>query len=189
MADQPIDALRRLFRPFYNRIVAGIARGIVHAVNNATKVQNLQTEALRDEVRDGVENFQPYGFESVPLAGAEVLLVHVGNSRDHPIAAQVTDGRYRPTDGVAGMVGIYDDQGQTVRIFRDRIEISTPNKVVLTAPTIEVVGDLSVDGEITATGDVADATGTLADLRTAYNSHTHISASPGAPTGPPTPTV
>lgn len=176
MADE-LSAIRRLLRPLHNRIASGIARAFVHLVENSPKLQTLQLEILKGEIRDPVEHFQPYGFEAVPLAGSEALVVFVANSRDHPIAVAVSDRRSRPTDGVAGMVGIYDDQGQTVRIYRDRIELESSTKIVVNSPLLECSGD------ITAGGDVSDSTGkTLDGLRVAYDLHTHVSASPGAPT-------
>jgi phage gp45-like len=175
MADE-LSALRRLLRPLHNRIASGIARAFVHLVDNSPRLQALQLEILKGEIRDPVEHFQPYGFEAVPLAGSEALVVFVSNSRDHPIAVAVSDRRYRPLDGAPGMVGIYDDQGQTVRIYRDRIELESSTKIVLNAPLVETTGDLVV------AGDVSDSVGTLAALRVAYDAHTHVSASPGAPT-------
>jgi len=185
----PQNVIRRLLQPILDRIAAGIARGYVHLVRNSEGLQTLQLELLRAELRDGVEHFQPYGFEAVPLEGAEALVLHVGNSRDHPIAAVVTDRRHRPTDGTAGMVGLYDDQGQVVRIYRDRIELASSTRVQVVAPTIDLDGDVEVAGNVTATGEIDDTAGTLAALRTAYNAHTHVSAGPGNPTSGPTPTA
>ena len=46
-----------------------------------------------------------------------------------------------------------------------------------------IKGDLRVEGDINATGDVADKTGTLQAVRDTYNGHEHPNGNNGSPTG------
>lgn len=63
------------------------------------------------------------------------------------------------------------------------IEIAADGKIKLVSPSsIEIDGNLNVDGNIVATGEV---TGGLVPIN--LTTHTHTSASPGNPTGPPLP--
>ena len=48
-----------------------LARGTVVLANSATKLQSLQMRLTAGEVNDDMEHFEPYGFTSNPLAGAE----------------------------------------------------------------------------------------------------------------------
>lgn len=49
--------------------------------------------------------------------------------------------------------------------------------------------DVSASGDVLASGDVSDGSGSIAGVRSTFNSHTHISTIPGSPTAPPIPTM
>ena len=69
--------------------------------------------------------------------------------------------------------------------------IGTSSFLVSSDGTMTATGDLEVTGALSSLTSVADNIGTLAALRTAFNSHTHQYApGPGSPTptGPPVPT-
>lgn len=108
-----------------DRILAMLVRGVIKRVTDSAKAQALQVALLEGEVADPVERFQGYGFTSVPLPGAEVLVINLGGNPDHPIAVQTEDRRYRPTAWESGEVGLYDDQGQWVRLGRGGILVLT----------------------------------------------------------------
>lgn len=180
-----LAGIRRLLKPIEDRISSGIARGVVKLIDNDRLLQELQITILPGEVRSRVEHFQPYGFEAVPFPESEHLVVFLGNRRDSPAVVSVVDRRHRPTDGLPGMAGLYDDLGQRVRLYRDRVEIESGTKIVLNAPLVEVSGDLTVAGNITSSGgEVQDSTGkTLDGLRVAYDSHVHLAGVPPGTTG------
>jgi hypothetical protein len=54
-----------------DRVANTIVRGVVQLADDGKKLQLLQLGALAGETIDNAEHFQPYGFSSVPLAGAE----------------------------------------------------------------------------------------------------------------------
>lgn len=141
-------ALNRMMAPMADRIKLMVGRAVIAAVDDGAKAQALQIELLADEVQDGVERFQDYGFTSVPHAGAEALVVFVGGTRSHGVAVAIEDRRYRLTGLEGGEVALYDDQGQVIRIGRDGITIDSPFKVTVTAPQVIVESDaISLGGE------------------------------------------
>jgi phage baseplate assembly protein V len=107
--------------------------------------------------------------------------------------------------------------GEIVVLAAAKVSVTAPNveiiasaKVTLTSPSVEASGNLVVLGNISgvnvtasgavtavsvvASGAVAAATVTaggvgISDIKSAYNSHTHTSAAPGAPTGAPLPVI
>lgn len=106
-------------------------RGKVSAT--ATLLTNravLQLRGLAKEVRNGIELLQPYGMSSRPLAGGDVLLIQIGGSRDHCVAVHADDPSLRIADLQPGEFGFRDQNGQQVVFRVDRIEVTTPLKLV-----------------------------------------------------------
>jgi phage baseplate assembly protein V len=124
------------------RIANLVSRAIVKRVDDGKKVQALQLGLLHDETRDNVERFQNYGFTSVPLAGAEAVVLFVGGYRDHGLTVMVDDRRYRLTGLAAGEVAIYTDEGDRVVLQRGgTITVTASTKVVVDAPLVELSGN------------------------------------------------
>jgi phage baseplate assembly protein V len=125
------------------------------------------------------EIFQHYGFTSMPLAGAEGILLNEGN---HVVLIASDDRRYRlAVQG--GEVAIYTAEGDYVKLGHDRkitvvggasVQIQTPSLTITgmnggqAAVTINgnveitgnpsVTGNLAVNGNITATGSITPNT-------------------------------
>ncbi|MBC7213051.1 MAG: phage baseplate assembly protein, partial [Pseudomonas sp.] len=72
-----------------------LARGVVALVDAGRKLQGLQMRLTADEVKDGMEHFEPYGFTSNPLPGAEALAAFLGGDRSHGVVVCVADRRFR----------------------------------------------------------------------------------------------
>ncbi len=165
--------MRHILIDLGNRLRAVIARGILNLVDDGDGVQIVQASVLAGEVRSGLEHLQPYGFKSVPLAGAEVLLVFPNGSRDHGYAVVVADRRHRPTGWTAGEVGMFTDEaGNSVRFKRGgELEIVASTKLTLSAPTIEINGTtvVAIDGTALVTID-----GTIVNLQAKGNYENHI---------------
>lgn len=111
--------LRQLLRPLVTRIANIGARAVVQLVNDATKLQLLQVGVLADEDVDDAEHHQPYGFSSIPLAGAEAVLLFPNGDRSHPLAVVVSDRRHRPTGGEPGQVDLYNNTGARITMTKD----------------------------------------------------------------------
>lgn len=163
-----------LMRQATAKIALMVGRAVLRLADDTSELQRIQLEALPGEVRDQVERLQQYGFTSVPLNGADVIILAIGGRRQHPIAIAVDDRRNRKRNMVSGEVAIYTDEGDYVHLKRGRIvEINTATLVVKAStkvrfetPLIETTGSINVinsggvtnavtiTGSLTATVDV-----------------------------------
>lgn len=134
-----MNPVAQMMKPLTDRVRLMVGRAIVSAVNDAAKIQSLQVELLADEVQDKVEHFQHYGFTSHPFAEAEAILVFPGGLRSHGICIAMEDRRYR-IGLLEGEVALYDDLGQVVHLKRDGILLSSPLKVTIDAPQVDLGG-------------------------------------------------
>lgn len=133
-----IDTVNRMLAPLSNRVRLMVARGVLRAVADSPKLQELQAELLAGELRDKLERFQNYGITSHPFPGAETVVVFPGGNRDHGLVIAVDDRRYRLTSLEPGEVALYDDQGQTIIIKRDGITVHTDKLFRVEADVIEL---------------------------------------------------
>ena len=104
----------QMVAPVARRVANLVGRGVITATDDSTKIQLSQVSLLDGEVRDEIENFQAYGFTSNPRDGAEAVVVFVGGRRDHGLAIQVADRRYRIRNLESGEVAIYNDTGAKI---------------------------------------------------------------------------
>lgn len=171
-----LAALERAVAPLHRRIMLAIGRALLRGADDAGGAQLLQVTLLAGETRGGVERFQDYGFSSVPIAGAEAIVVSVGGNRDNPVAVVVADRRSRPTGLAAGEVCIHSHlAGQRITLKADgSILVESPTKLRIETPIVEIEGEVTVTGDVVAGG---------ISLRT----HTHPGVEPGGgSTGAPT---
>ena len=119
----------------------------------------LQVSGLSDEILDGVRLMQQVGFASdtqvvmLPIGGRATNMVIIA-SGDAPVAVKAGEGE----------TVIYDQFGHEIRLGKDGIKM---------------IGNVDIDGNVTATGQVSDIQGSLAEMRQIYNTHAH--PSDGAP--------
>src|SRR5438128_1556939 len=111
-----VKELNHLLNPIRRRLDNLVARAVVMVVNDAKKLQLLQLSVLDSETRDLCERFQDYGFTSVPLAGAEAIVLFVGGLRDHPLVLAVDDRAKRKTGLQPGEAAMYNHQGAYVLV-------------------------------------------------------------------------
>lgn len=121
------DTLRQvsmLLQPLAMRQRNMIARAQLLLVDDGKKLQSLQV-AVPETVPDG-EHYQPYGFSSVPLAGAEGVALFPSGDRGHPLVIAMSDRRYRPTGGEPGEVTVYNNTGASMTLTKDGDIIGRP---------------------------------------------------------------
>lgn len=160
-------------RDVSNRVMMMFSRGVLRGVDDSKGRQQVQVELLKNELRDGVEHMQNYGFTSHPTGG-DVAFASVGGNREQGIVLVVDDRRYRiPLK--AGEVAIYDDLGNKVELLRDMLKVTAMAKVVIEAPNIQIIGSLDVQGNITSTGTITN-NGKRVD-----STHTHSNSGSGVP--------
>lgn len=163
----------KLMAPLRRSLGNLIARGVVTAVNSATKMQTLQIRLMADESKSDVEHFEPYGFTSNPRLGAEKVTLFPDGDRSHGLVIVVADRRFRLQGLASGEMAIHDDQGQKVHLTRNGIVIDGAGKLIrfTNAPKVRMEMDLECTGDIK---DRCDSTGkTMAGMRSTYNGHNH----------------
>lgn len=148
-----MNELARALGPLARRLGNMLARGSVAAANAATKMQSLQVRLLAGEVKDDVEHFEPFGFTSCPLPGAEAFAAFFDGDRSHGVVLVVADRRYRLTALAAGEMAIHDDQGQKVHITRTGIVIHSAQKVRVEAADIELHASHSYSWDVGGFGE------------------------------------
>jgi len=114
-----LDQIRHIIKPLQTRVANSIARAVIQNVSDSTKMQMLQLGVLEGETVDDCERFQEYGFNSVPLTGAEAVVIFPNGDRGHPLVVAVDDRRYRPTDLESGQSALYDTTGTRVLMADD----------------------------------------------------------------------
>lgn len=146
-----------------------LIRGVVDRVTDSSTFQGVvaKLRALDDPEDgpdgNGVEHWLPYGFTAVAKAGAEALVGYLGGDSDKAVVISVGDRRYRLTGLAEGEVALYDDQGQKVVLYRDRIEVES-DKIVMNSSDVNLGGTggagVARNGDsITGTTDIAVVTG------------------------------
>lgn len=180
-----LDLIEKLTADAKGRVRLMVGRCILRAINDSGSVQVVQAQLLADEVQDDVERIQQYGYTSVPLSGAEGVVVFVGGNRDHGIVIATEDRRYRLKGLAGGEVAIYDDQGQAVHLTRSGIVVKGAGKpvTITDTPKVRMECDLDVVGEVR---DRCDAAGkSMAQMRASHIAHTHKTNAVGAQTDTP----
>ncbi|MCD9569414.1 MULTISPECIES: phage baseplate assembly protein V [Pseudomonas] len=137
-----------------------LARGTVVLAHSANKLQSLQMRLTAGEVNDDMEHFEPYGFTSNPLAGAEGIATFLGGDRSHGVVLVVADRRYRLKALAAGEVAIYTDEGDKIHFKRGRVididtatlNIRASSGVTIDSPTLSMSGKIVSQGDQVAAG-------------------------------------
>lgn len=169
------------------RLALLLARGVVQKTGAAAPGgwPTLQAELLPGEIAK-LQHWQPYGFSSrVPPGGGELLAGFIGGDRSHGFAICVGDRRFQ-VDLAEGEAAISDDLGQVVHLTRAGIVIDagalpvtvkSTTSIEIEAPLAHFTGDVLVDGNVTAVGEVSDsgpATALdMAAMRAVFNTHQH----------------
>ncbi|MBA1231147.1 phage baseplate assembly protein [Pseudomonas viridiflava] len=132
-----------------------LVRGTVVLARASSKMQALQMRLTAGEVKDDMEHFEPYGFTSNPLAGAEGIAAFIGGDRSHGLLLVVADRRYRLQGLESGEVAIYTDEGDKVHFKRGKvidIQTNTLNIKAATAVNFDTP-QITQTGKIVSQGD------------------------------------
>lgn len=137
--------IRKFLAPLERRILASVRIGVAKLIFDDEGLQQLQTTALKADVKGRINRYQNYGLTSVPLPGAQPLLLAVGGAGNHTVAVAIDDARYRPQSLQPGEVCLYTDEGDRVLFRRGRIiEVVAGDAVTVTAPEIRVYASVKV---------------------------------------------
>lgn len=189
------DRFRQLLAPLARRIRLSVGLALVDLVDDTRRLQKLQCRSLGGGVPADLNRYQNYGFTSVPLPGAQAVLVAVGGNASHLVALAVDDARYRMKDLLPGESALHNHLGDFIVIRNGRIveinagaalQVTAPEatfncetKVTLNTPLLEVSGDISAGGSVSAAAavsagtTVSDASGSMQEMRGVHNDHGH----------------
>ncbi len=184
--------LRRVLDPIRNKIRLLITRAALTRIVDTAGIQVIQVKGLPGETLDGIERFQNYGFTSVPLPGAESIIVFVGGSRSHGVAVANDDRRHRKKNLQPGESAQYSDEGDFIHLKRGKIiAVTSGGQIKVTAPKVNLVGvvevtldgaviKLDATGAITIDGGTVILTGTTTIEGRVFLAHTHSGVETGA---------
>lgn len=160
-----------------------LVRGVVSLVNAAGKMQGMQVKLLAGEVKDGMEHFEPYGFTSNPLAGAEALAAFFGGDRSHGVIICAGDRRFRLQNTAPGEVALYTDEGDKLHFKRGRvIEIETLTLKVKAETAVEFdTPEIRTTGKIVSQGD--QVAGGISQMQHVHNGVQSGNGSTNKPVG------
>lgn len=196
--DSFMESLRNLMRD-------GVARAVLNVVDDEGNMQRVQISLLEDEVIDGVERFQNYGFTSVPDGGSEATVVFVGADRSHPVVVVADDRRVRKKGLKPGEVAVYHKNGDFIHLKNENeIEVKTKtfnvncttatlsasSEIMLDTPLAtltgrqQTTGEKSGGGASTFVGGLENAGGEIISNGISLEHHTHPGDS-GGTTGEP----
>lgn len=193
-----------------NKISGLFLRGVVdktYVEEDGTVTHDIS--GLEGEEIPTVELFQQYGFASVPKRDCEVVLLSPDSDRDNSVIVATEDSRFRIKEMEDGEVAIYTDEGDKIRLKRDRtifvetqnLEASVTQEINVTCPDVQILGNVKITGNLTVTGTItgasvsdsagsmADIRGSVADLGGSYDIHIHggVTTGPGVTSGPQAP--
>lgn len=114
--------MARDIKELENQLANIASRSVVQLVNDGKKLQLLQLGVLDEVDSDDAEHHQPYGFSSVPLNGAEAVVIYPNGDSAHPLVVTVSDRRHRPTGGEPGEVTMYSHTGAKA-VFKENGDI------------------------------------------------------------------
>jgi len=171
-------------RKVLNKIMNIVTRGYITFSNSSCKCQTLQINMSGGEQKSDVEHIEPYGFTSRPLDGAESVALFLDGDKSHGVVLVAGDRRYRITSLKKGEVAIYTDEGDYIIFNRNNeINVKTKKFIVNADDAIELnsrnfVVNASLEAQfntslLKSSGEIADKSSTISNIRTVYNGHTH----------------
>lgn len=177
----------------YRRALNLVGRGRVKQVDDTKSVQLIQIEFGPLETRDKTPLVGHYGFAYNPPDGSDVIVLCVGGDRDNAVALATNHQASRLKNLARGEVAMFHQDGRFVKLGAAGTVVEAGNKPIdvnnATLVTINastkvrmVTPLLEVTGNITAGGNITDATRSMAADRAKYNAHKHTGVQTGGGT-------
>lgn len=172
LTETAIRQIRLLIRPVKIRLANAIASAVVQNVDDSKKIQLLQLGVLDGEDVDDCQRMQEFGINSVPLDGAEAVVIFPNGDRGNGYVVCLGDRRHRPEGWAKGEAGTFNAFSAVMHHKADG--------------TTEVTGG-GVAVRLATKADIDALTATVNANNTIFNAHVH----PGVTTGgaSTTPTV
>lgn len=168
-----------------------ISYGVVTSINDAGGAQTATVTTGDGVIRADVEVMQPFGLSAVPPAdGVTTVVLEVGGDPSNLVVLPLANPSTRFGGLGAGETVVYAGDGTRVHVKPGGIVEVWGVDVTVNAQTVTINaaggttinGDVQVNGNLTASGDVIDAAGPLSRLRNHYDAHTHTDDGGSPPT-------
>jgi phage gp45-like len=137
-----------------------LLRAILVSVDDSGPQQLMQLTGLDGQTIGEAVRSQPFGLSSVPLIGAEALMLALGGGHDRMHALGVEHPQHRPTGTPPGGMVIYDAYGDAVSVVQANLRVVHSAKITLQAPEIELIGNVTLGGAV-GSGVPASKQGTI----------------------------
>lgn len=182
---QHVMRVKQAAELLHRKISNLIAGGKVQYIKIVKGIQLSQLTLLSGETATDLQHPQEFGFTSKAKSGASGLALFKGGNRDNGIVVTIYDRRYFPADLSNGDSCQYDAEdnrvwlkgtaGILIQHGENTITLDADGITLKSAPGKNIILDGNVIGmvNITAMGTVGDASGTMSEMRTVYNSHDH----------------
>lgn len=135
-----MSAIERYVDRLSRRVLMMLGFGIVTGpVNDSGPTQSAQIQLHNLELRQ-IDFVYQFGFSSSPPPGTAVVAAFLGGDRSNGIVIGTHNAAKRATGLLPGEAIIYDANGNSIKL--------TQTKIIITAPIVELSGDLHVKGAI-----------------------------------------
>lgn len=131
------EAIAKLLTPFKNRLVNLITRAQVISVDTSVNPYVVNASVRGRTTPQKINFFQQYGVATVPPADADLVRVHLTADPDNPLVL-ASHHNSQPTGLSSGDVALYDNRSQFVRLLQAGIDLISPNKIDLNAPSVNL---------------------------------------------------
>ena len=149
-----IDAIERLYR----RLLYTVRRGRLLLADDSGPAQLLQAGLGANATHDNLPRLAEYGFQSMPPAGADVVVLCLGGNASDAVVIATGHQTYRLRNLGAGEVAISDDKGQRVHLTAAGIHIVAVGTLTIDATALQVNANTTFNGTVTANGHAIDQT-------------------------------
>ena len=167
--------------PFWTRVarrvLLTVGRGRIGPVDDTGNVQLLQVALSPLETQDALPRLAEFGFTSSPPDKADAVVVFMTGDRRNGVVVATGHQQSRMKNLERGESALYDLDGRYVYLSKNGIVVEAKNGnvtvnnadvVTVNCTTLQVNGNLSVDGKIDATEEI---TSTLSGTHTLTQHH------------------
>ncbi len=146
-------SIKLLMRKISNSLSRGKLLKLTPGTSTVAKVG-----LFANEVYDGLEYPQDFGFKSAPPVGAEVLAAFLAGNRDHGTILRMFMRSLIPDDLEEGETMLYNFADASVKLDKNSniiiktadstVTVNNDGTVVIDALSVSITGDLVVGGTI-----------------------------------------
>ena len=151
-----INFFKRATAPIKRRVQLMVGRAVIAASKDDQKIQTLQVQILKDEVQEGIQNFQHFGFRSNAPRGSEAIIVAVGGNRENSVCiATVNRDSKADLPNLQEGESVAFSKGGTLVHFKlnGEVFVKADTKVEVEAPSATFSGDVEIAGNLKVGGN------------------------------------